>query len=564
MERDARPQAAGQEHVAVGRGQNTILTLPHDAVAIRHVLALLFERLDAAEPMIRAVVLAADVETVLAIGRVAAGMERPEGATILAVPSAQRGARALREAAPALLIATPDDLLALLRASLAKLHEVRTVVFAWAEDLLAFDDAPLATVMAELPKEAARILVTARLTPDVEAFAERYVRRIVRSAAAPGELAKIGIWYVTVAASARPSALRRVLDTLDPESATVFARTDDGGRDARMELSGMGSAARGVTVVTDPAPIESSALVLYELPTTAADLRTLTSGTVQQVVALVRGREMPLLHSLTASTPRPLALGGPAERARAREAATRDALRAVLADGVPPRELLALEPLLEEYDGVEIAAAALKLLERARETRPVLQAPSAPTPALTATVAATPDRSAASAPHGTVRVFINAGSRDGATARDFVGAIANVAAIPADRIGKVDVRESHALVELQAADAESVVEKLAGATIRGRRISPRLDRDRAAGERPRDTRGGGGKRSPDARGRAAGGAERRERSPVSRGRGAPARERPASRERGGSYRERGSERVRDRGKPAGRERSPSPRGRRPT
>ena len=60
-------------------------------------------------------------------------------------------------------------------------------------------------------------------------------------------------------------------------------------------------------------------------------------------------------------------LSGPGARARSRDEKVRDELRAALANGVNARELIALEPLLTEFDGVEIAAAALRLLERDRE-----------------------------------------------------------------------------------------------------------------------------------------------------------------------------------------------------
>jgi ATP-dependent RNA helicase DeaD len=554
VEREGTPQGTGQqERAAVVRGHNTILTLPHDAAAIRHFLSLALDRLDeTAEPAIQALVLAADVEAVMAIGRVAAALERPPHATLLAIPSAQRGARALRAQVPAVIVATPEDLLELVRGSLAKLHAVRAVVFAWAEDLLAFDDAPLSTLVSELPKDAARILVAARLTSDVEAFAERYVRRIARATPAAAEISRVPLSYVIVSEPAKPSTLRRVLDTVDPESAVVYARTEEGARAARAELAGMGVAAAGVSLLTDVAAADGALLVLYELPAAADDLRTLSSGTSTRTVALVRARELPLLRGLTAAAPQPMALGGPADRARARETAMRDALRGVLADGVPPRDLLALEPLLEEYDGVEIAAAALRLLDRSRESQVFARAAAAaapPAPPAPPVV-----------PRGPVRLFINAGSRDNATARDFVGAIANVGGIPADRIGKVDVRESFTLVELQAADADSVVERLSGASIRGRRVSPRLDRDggspergdhpsRERGDRPRERSDRPRERSdrprersdrPRERGerprersdRPRGGAAARDRGDRSGGRGAPARgSRPAPRGR---------------------------------
>ena len=585
MERELAPQSAGQERVAVGRGLNTILTLPHDSAAIRQFLTMLLERLDeTSEPAIQGLVLAADVETVIAIGRVAASMDRPSYATLLAVPSPRRGIRALRAGLPALLIVTPDDLLALLRESAVKLGSVRAVVFAWGEDLVAASDAALATVVAELPKEASRVLVASRLTPDVEAFAERYVRRIARAAPTPAEALRAQISFVTVGSGAKPSALRRVLDTLDPEAATVYVRTAEDARDARAELAGMGAAAAGISVVTEPRPIEDPLLVLYELPASAAELKTLAATeSVKQVVALVRSRELPLFRALSGTAPRPLPLAGPTDRARAREAASRDELRALLADGVPARELLMLEPLLEEYDGVEVAAAALRLLEREREHRP---RPASPPPAAAApaeAAAAPPAQpgptapAASAAPGRTVRVFVNAGSRDGAAPRDFVGAIANVGGVPADRIGKVEVRDNHTLVELSAADAELVVEKLAGATIRGRRIAPRLDRERGPGEREtrgpsdRSSRGPSDRSSRGPSDRSSRGpSDRSSRGPGERGSRGPG-DRGTRGPRGAApSRDRPPARGRSSGRPSERtgssrpDRKPAPRGRRPS
>ncbi|HKT10124.1 MAG TPA: DbpA RNA binding domain-containing protein, partial [Gemmatimonadaceae bacterium] len=102
---------------------------------------------------------------------------------------------------------------------------------------------------------------------------------------------------------------------------------------------------------------------------------------------------------------------------------------------------------------------------------------------------------------GAVRVFVNVGERDGVSPRDLVGAIANEAGIAGSRIGRVEIRENHSLVELDAADAERAVEALAGANIRGRRVSARVDRDRPPRDRaPRD-RGERGDRVGHARGK---------------------------------------------------------------
>jgi hypothetical protein len=150
----------------------------------------------------------------------------------------------------------------------------------------------------------------------------------------------------------------------------------------------------------------------------------------------------------------------------------REELRRVLVEGVPARELLALEPLLAEYDGAEVAAAALRLLERERE-RP-REAPA--------------EQGTAKAAKETARLFINIGTRDNVQARDLVGAIANEAGVPGDRIGRVELRDGHSLVEVPADVAEQVAAKLTGVMVRGRRLAARLDQDRA-------TRLGRGERS---------------------------------------------------------------------
>jgi hypothetical protein len=91
------------------------------------------------------------------------------------------------------------------------------------------------------------------------------------------------------------------------------------------------------------------------------------ASTPSQIVALVAPRDLPALRLLSGATePRPLTDRASVSRARAAESRRRAELRVELGDGIPSREVLALEPLLREHDGLEIAAAALRLLERVR------------------------------------------------------------------------------------------------------------------------------------------------------------------------------------------------------
>jgi ATP-dependent RNA helicase DeaD len=134
------------------------------------------------------------------------------------------------------------------------------------------------------------------------------------------------------------------------------------------------------------------------------------------------------------------------------------------------------------------------------------------------------------------------GTRDGVKTGDLMGAIAGEGGIPGDHVGKIDLRESHALVEVSEADAASVIARVNGTMIRGRRVVVRgerdkEDRDRATaskGDRPSGPRG----ERPD-RGS-------RDRSGPPRDRSGPPRARPGAPRRESSDRNRGGPPRRDR------------------
>jgi ATP-dependent RNA helicase DeaD len=299
---------------------------------------------------------------------------------------------------------------------------------------------------------------------------------------------------MSVAAAARPTALRRLLDAIDPPSAAIVARTPESTRQATAVLRALGHAPDDTTArVTDGAVEEHTTLVvLYDLPASAAEMSRIADASPVQVVALVQPRQLAQLRALAAGgRVTPFILPDIARQARGRDEKMRDELRAVLQSGVPNRELIALEPLLEEFDGVELAAAALRLLDRVREkaATPAGASGSNVTPRGTgATPGAGRARESAAA-SGFKRIFMTVGEVDGVRPSDLVGAIANEAGISSDQIGKVELRENHALVEIAIAEAERVAAKMTGVIIRGRKVAARLDQDRS--ERgPAGARGG--------------------------------------------------------------------------
>ena len=229
-------------------------------------------------------------------------------------------------------------------------------------------------MLAEVPKEASRVVVADRLTPEVEALVERHLRRASRQGIGDEDAAEasLPIRYVNTTAAGRDTAFRRLLDELDPPSVIVLGSDSQAVDAARAAVASLGYEG-DATIRVEGAPIEEQAalVVFYDLPLTAADVAKVAATEPAQVVALVTPRQVPALRRLTTGAVEPLDISRAAAKARSGEERLRSALRAELQNGFPAREVMALEPLLAEFDGIEIAAAALRLLERSRtEDRP--------------------------------------------------------------------------------------------------------------------------------------------------------------------------------------------------
>lgn len=504
MEQDERdaPAAAGP------RGQHMLYILPQIGESIPLVLATALERVDAELREPQLLVVTATAEGAVAVANaaiettMAAGQVTPR---VLTATSAQRALRVAREGGAQIVTGPPGEIAALLQASALKLGALRTLVFAWVDDLVAADpdaEGQIASIMADVPKSAARILVTAQANARADELVERYLRRPRRMTVteesvenAPGALA---LQYVSVAPSARAGALRRLLDALDPGSAAIYAHNADSERDVTRVIRSLAYPNEGAIRVTrgvDGASEPPALLVLYDLPLTRRELVEMVGNAAPQIVALTQPRQLATLRGYAAGgSVRPLTLPGPLADARRREHNLQSELRAALADGAPASELLVLEPLLEEFDGVELAAAALRLLKRAREakarveTRPEVREEARESKEETPT-------------HEFTRVFMTIGSMDGAKAGDLVGAITNECGITRTEIGKVDVRDNHSLVDIATPVVELVLQKINGVAVRGRRIVARLERDRAgtrdAGADTRPPRDSGRPARPD-------------------------------------------------------------------
>ncbi|HET6680136.1 MAG TPA: DEAD/DEAH box helicase, partial [Gemmatimonadaceae bacterium] len=437
---------------------------------------------------LEALVLAPDAESAMALARASRDLaDATPGAALVPLTAAGRGARLLRAGGIRAAVTTPRVAAALRQSAALKVDDISVIVLAWASDLLdAGEGDALDSLLADAPRESARVVVTSHLTDSVRELVSRHARRARPTATAEADAAEaVDLRYVETSAVMRDANLRRLLDEIDPPTALVVAWGDDAAAAATHALGTMGYGDDDalVRVSRGEMPEHVTLAVLYDLPGTPAELAAVGAANPTHLLALVTRNERTRLQALSSGTVTPWVASPAVARARARADRLRDMLRAELGDAFPAREVLALEPLLDEFDGVEIAAAALRLYERERT-----RASAVPAPAPAARSEAPRDAAPSRVAGAYTRVFLSIGNDDGVRPGDLVGAITGESGITSSDVGKIDIRDRHSLVEIASHLAPKVIEKMTGVTVKGRRVMAREDRGVDGGSR--EHRGG--------------------------------------------------------------------------
>lgn len=295
--------------------------------------------------------------------------DRPEVGPLASV---RRARRLVASAPPAVAVATPGVALALLRASALSLAGVRGAALVAADELAA-DRAALEAVLAELPRGIPKVLTCSAVTPFVEELAAAHfhgARRLdgPRHHAAPVDGPPIEV--LPVAAGAPVGALADVLELVDAPSGAVVpgAAVPPGAAQQALTALGYPEASPLARVVPDGATGAAALVVLLGAPS-AAQLGAVRAATPARIVALLTTRERAALASVPAAGPLvPFAPAPSRDDAAAAEESLRDRIRREVRSQLPAREMLALEPLLEEFDALTVAGAILRMHE-ARATR---------------------------------------------------------------------------------------------------------------------------------------------------------------------------------------------------
>ena len=363
------------------RSQHVVYTLPHSAETLATVLTAALERIDTTDAATQVVIVTPDAETAVTTSDVVYRLTGAQGIDAVPVTSANRAARLIEMRPVHVVVGPPLELQTLVQRSTLKLDGVKTVILARADRILASGPdavSSLEALFAEFPKEAGRLIVTQQLTADVEQLIERYARNARRidgnaetQRDAGVDASQLTIQYVTVSDTARVPALRRLLDDLDPPSAAVVVRSaqSEGEVTGLLQQLGYRQADAPVRMTTEAVAQDTHTAIFFDAPASRSAVVSAAGHGVVQLVALVTPQELETLRTFGA-TLAPFTLSTAGSGARQRDRMLRDELLGVLGAGIPLREIIALEPLLEQFDGIEIAAAAVRLLEQARANRP--------------------------------------------------------------------------------------------------------------------------------------------------------------------------------------------------
>ncbi len=391
-----------------------------------------------------------------------------------------------------IVVAAPAAAVDAVERSRLKLEAVETVILDGASVIFALSgQEAVETVTSLVPRDAQRVVITAEVSAEIEDYAERHLRRALRIPAVaveqPGPPAEAEpphrLDYQVVAEWEKLEAAAVLLARAEPGRLPVVYCRSEGRmaevadalalRGFRIGAAGeaVGEATGEVIVTAETVETPADALVVsFDVPFDGATLlaRHERGGTV-----LVTPRELAHLRQIAARSNFELRLGGVAPVISPQPVAEfRDRLRAALAEEDLSAQLLVLEPLFREFSPAEVAAAASALLRRR-----AVPAAAAPAPGVARPVAT---RTAPAPSPAYVRLFVGVGSRDGIVPSDLVGAITGEAQVKGGQIGRIEIRDTMSIVEVESEIAPRVIQAVNGITLKGRSVRVDFDRRGAA------------------------------------------------------------------------------------
>jgi ATP-dependent RNA helicase DeaD len=435
------------------------------------------------------------------------------------------------------VVATPGRALDHIRRRSIDLSDARFVVLDEADEMLDMGFAEdLDAILERIPGARQTALFSATMPPRILELTKRHLRQPARVMIAnepiqPDTIPRLRQVAYIVSRAQKPAALGRVLEMENPSSALVFCRTRlevdslaemlkahglnvealHGGMQQRERDRVMKNVRAGTTellIATDVAARgldikRISHVINYDVPPEPEAYvhrigRTGRAGRTGTAITLALPREHRLLRIIERFTKQTIEIETVPTvadlQARQMEV-TRASLRERLLEGDLDDMRVVIESLADEFDVMDIAAAAIQMAHAAsagdggaleipslapespRRGRPDLgeegrgkKPGGKPRPSRPET-RHRPDDS-----KDIVRVYIGAGRRAGVRPADLVGAITGETGITSRDLGAIEIADRHSLIEVPESLASQVIEALRGSAIRGKKVIVRADR----------------------------------------------------------------------------------------
>ncbi|MCC6431968.1 MAG: DEAD/DEAH box helicase [Gemmatimonadaceae bacterium] len=488
---------------------------------------------------------------------------KPLGVQVLSIyggASMETQIRALKRGVD-VVIATPGRALDHIRRKTLQLGSIRTVVLDEADEMLDMGFAEdLEAILESTPKTRQTALFSATLPPRIASIAQRQLRdpvmvKIDREVVPDGESARVRQVAYMVPRAHKMSALARVLDLEHPTSAIVFCRTRTEVDELTETLIGRGTRAEALhgglsqdqrdrvmnkfrarktdlLIATDVAARgldvkHVSHVVNFDVPVDAESYvhrigRTGRAGREGVAITFAEPREHRLLRNIERMTQQRIEIATVPTvadlRSRRLELARASLREAILEGDFEPFHGI-VESLAEEFDVMDVAAAAIKMLEsrdetdeadiptvaprpertsrdddrrpsfrerersgergadRARPSRGDTRTDGRPERKVAGKPAAKSGAKARATPEWTVaRLWVGAGRKAKMRPGDLVGAIANEVGIDAGSIGAIQITDAYSTVEVPEEIADDIVAALKATKIKGMKVPVRRDR----------------------------------------------------------------------------------------
>lgn len=426
-----------------------------------------------------------------------------------------------------IVVATPGRAIDHMTRGTLNLADIGIVVLDEADEMLDMGFADdIEQILAQAPTERQTVLFSATLPERIRKLTKKYLQnpvniQIEHRTAEPGELPRVRQTAYVVHRAHKLAALGRVLDLEAPDAALVFCRTRNEVDELTEALNGRGYRAEALhggmsqeqrdrvmkklrtgsaelLIATDVAARGLDVDLLthvinYDVPAAPESYvhrigRVGRAGRDGIAITLAEPREHRLLKNIERVARQKIEIGKVptvADLRTRRMDITRAALREAIIAADFEEYQVVIDALADEFDIVDIAAAAIKLAHEATspsgDEEPEIPAVQIRDHDGKPTRDRERDRkggkkSWAGARNNTTRIYIGLGRQAGVRPQDLVGAITGEAGLKGRDIGAIEIADRFSLVEVGQDVADDVITALKATTIKGKRMTVRRER----------------------------------------------------------------------------------------